>query len=37
MNTKTYEFCSIIEAVPEKGGAYVRFPYDIRRNLAKAG
>ncbi len=35
MNTKTYEFCSIIEAVPEKGGAYVRFPYDIRTEFGK--
>ena len=35
MNTKTYEFCSIIETVPEKGGAYVRFPYDIRTEFGK--
>ncbi len=35
MNTKTYEFCLIIETVPEKGGAYVRFPYDIRTEFGK--
>lgn len=23
-------FEAVIEAVPEKGGAYVRFPYDLR-------
>ena len=25
MNTKIYEFDAMIEAVPEKGGAYIRF------------
>lgn len=24
-------FDAVIEAVPEKGGAYVRFPYDLRQ------
>ncbi len=24
-------FEAVIEAVPEKGGAYVRFPYDLRQ------
>lgn len=32
---KTYEFYFIIEAVPDKGGAYVRFPYDIRKEFGK--
>lgn len=30
MSQKYYEFQAQIEPVPEKGGAYVRFPYDIR-------
>ncbi len=34
-NGKVYEFCSIIEPVPDKGGAYVRFPYDIRKEFGK--
>ena len=29
MSERVYEFHAIIEAVPDKGGAYVRFPYDI--------
>ena len=32
---KIYEFEAIIEPVPEKGGAYVRFPYDIRKEFGK--
>lgn len=35
MNKKTYEFHAVIEPVPEKGGAYVRFPYDIRKEFGK--
>ena len=35
MNRKTYEFHTVIEAVPDKGGAYVRFPYDIRQEFGK--
>lgn len=35
MNEKLYEFDAVIEAVPEKGGAYVRFPYDIRKEFGK--
>lgn len=34
-NVKTYQFDAIIEPVPEKGGAYVRFPYDIRKEFGK--
>ena len=33
MNDKTYRFRAVIEAVPGKGGAYVRFPYDIRKEF----
>lgn len=32
---KRYEFDSVIYPVPEKGGAYVRFPYDIRTEFGK--
>lgn len=34
-NEKTYLFDAVIEPVPEKGGAYVRFPYDIRKEFGK--
>lgn len=30
-----YEFLAKIEPVPDKGGAYVRFPYDIRKEFGK--
>ena len=33
MNQKIYEFHAVIEPVPDKGGAYVRFPYDIRKEF----
>ena len=32
---KRYEFDSVIYPVPEKGGAYIRFPYDIRTEFGK--
>lgn len=32
---KTYSFDAVIEPVPNKGGAYVRFPYDIRKEFGK--
>ena len=35
MSEKVYEFHAIIEAVPDKGGAYVRFPYYIREEFGK--
>lgn len=35
MAQKIYEFHAMIEAVPDKGGAYVRFPYDIRTEFGK--
>ena len=35
MSEKVYEFHAIIEAVQDKGGAYVRFPYDIREEFGK--
>ena len=35
MESKIYQFDAEIEAVPDKGGAYVRFPYDIRKEFGK--
>lgn len=30
-----YEFQAMIEAVQDKGGAYVRYPYDIKKEFGK--
>ena len=35
MDKKVYEFDAVIEPVPNKGGAYVRFPYDVREEFGK--
>ncbi len=35
MNNKTYRFDAVIEAVPDQGGAYVRFPYDLKKEFGK--
>lgn len=35
MSQEYYEFQAKIEPVPEKGGAYVWFPYDIRKEFGK--
>lgn len=32
---REYQFDAQIEPVPGKGGAYVRFPYDIRKEFGK--
>ena len=32
---KQYEFSSVIEPVPDKGGAYVRVSFDIRKEFGK--
>ncbi|MCI8668545.1 MAG: DUF1905 domain-containing protein [Lachnospiraceae bacterium] len=32
---KTYKFEAVIEPVPDKGGAFVRFPFDIRAEFGK--
>lgn len=32
---KTYEFEAVIEPVPDKGGAFVRFPHDLREEFGK--
>ena len=35
MHGNLYKFKSTIYAVPQKGGAYVEFPYDIRKEFGK--
>lgn len=32
---RIYKFEAVIEPVPDKGGAFVRFPYDIRAEFGK--
>lgn len=35
MNSNLYQFKAKIHAVTEKGGAYIEFPYDIRKEFGK--
>lgn len=35
MSDKVYKFKAIIHTVPENGGAYIEFPYDIRKEFGK--
>ena len=35
MQGKIYEFHAAIEAVPDKGGAYVVFPWNVREEFGK--
>ena len=35
MNTKTYEFDTVIQKVPDIDGAYVAFPYDVKAEFGK--
>lgn len=35
MEKKIYEFEAVIEPVPDKGGAFVRIPFDIRKEFGK--
>ncbi len=35
MDGKIYKFEAVIEPVPDKGGAYVRVPLDIRNEFGK--
>lgn len=35
MKPKIYQYKAVIKAVPDKGGAYVEFPYDIREEFGK--
>lgn len=32
---KRYEYDAILHEIPEKGGAYVVFPYDLRQEFGK--
>lgn len=35
MNDKVYEFDAIIKKVPDINGAYIDFPYDVRKEFGK--
>ena len=35
MSHKMYKFEAVIEPVPEKNGAYVKFTYDIRKEFGR--
>ncbi len=35
MGERIYEFEAVIEPVPDKGGAYVRFPFDLRKEFGR--
>ena len=35
MNTKTYTFKAEIKKVPDIDGAYIEFPYDLKREFIK--
>lgn len=35
MNQKIYQYKTKIHTIPEKGGAYIVFPYDIRQEFGK--
>lgn len=35
MAENVYEFKSIIHVTPESGGAYIEFPYDIRKEFGR--
>ena len=35
MNAEIYQFTAAIEPVPDKHGAFARFPYDIRKEFGK--
>lgn len=35
MPDPSYQFKAIIHTIPQKGGAYIVFPYDIRKEFGK--
>lgn len=35
MNEKNYEFDAVIRKVPDIDGAYVEFPYDVKKEFGK--
>jgi hypothetical protein len=35
MKNKTYEFTAVIKKVPDIDGAYIEFPYDLKKEFGK--
>lgn len=35
LNNKIYEFDAVIQKVPDIDGAYIEFPYDVRKEFGK--
>lgn len=35
MNTKIYKFNAVIKKVPDIDGAYIEFPYDVKKEFGK--
>jgi hypothetical protein len=35
LNTQLYEFETLIQPEPQHGGAYIAFPYDVRKEFGK--
>ncbi|NLE21147.1 MAG: DUF1905 domain-containing protein, partial [Clostridiales bacterium] len=35
MNPRTYEFDAVLQKVPDLDGAYVEFPFDVRKEFGK--
>jgi hypothetical protein len=35
MKNKTYEFTAVIKEVPDIDGAYIEFPYDLKKEFGK--
>lgn len=35
MNPKTYAFLALIHKVPDLDGAYIEFPYDVKKEFGK--
>lgn len=35
MNDRTYEFCAVIQKVDGIDGAYIEFPFDVRKEFGK--
>ena len=35
MADRIYQYKAVIHTIPQKGGAYIEFPYDIRKEIGK--
>ena len=35
MADRIYQYKAVIHTIPQKGGAYIEFPYDIRKEFGK--